>query len=304
MKALVVGYGSIGMRHARLLEHLGLDVAVASRRAVAVSNRFGSIEEALADWAPRYVVVASRTHEHFADVETLATAGFTGTVLVEKPLSDGVRTMPAIPFEDIHIGYNLRFLPVVQAFRDAVRNGNVYAVHAHVGQHLSQWRPHSDYRAGYSASRAQGGGVLRDLSHDLDYLSWILGGWNRVTAVGGKVSDLEIDSDDVFSVLMETCRCPVVSVNMNYLGSPPRREIVAFSDRGTVEVNLLAGTIHIDGKEEKTRPAARDDSYLSMHEAVLRGDGSVLCSLEEGLDITRLIDAAETAAARHVWVSR
>ncbi|MBT4890216.1 MAG: Gfo/Idh/MocA family oxidoreductase [Rhodospirillales bacterium] len=303
MKALVVGYGSIGARHVSLLEKLGLQVAVVSRRAVPIQNLFTSIGAALEKWAPDYVVIASRTIEHREDVEMLATAGFTGTVLIEKPIFQDVREIPKNLFNKIFVAYNLRFHPVIWDFKDLIGKGEVFAINSVVGQHLEGWRPQSDYRASYSASWAQGGGVLNDLSHELDFLCWMLGGWNHVTAAGGKHSNLEIDSDDIFSVLMETPGCPVVNVHMNYLSSPPRREITAFTERGTIEANLLTGILSINGKLKKYKQD-RDDTYLKMHEAVLQANTTNLCSVRDALNVKLLIDAIEKAAASHAWVAR
>src|SRR5215471_14335890 len=84
--ALVVGYGSAGRRHARLLQKLGCQVAVVSRRSIDYALRFSSLREALATLAVDYVVVANETSQHAATVEALLAHGFAGRLLVEKPL--------------------------------------------------------------------------------------------------------------------------------------------------------------------------------------------------------------------------
>ena len=303
MRALVVGYGSIGARHAGLLGSLGLDVAVVSRQPVKVSHRYGTIPEALDHWTPDYVVVASRTHEHLEDFSVLAHEGFTGTLLVEKPLFHKDCETPAHAFKDVFIAYNLRFHPVVRRVADILREESVFAIHAYVGQHLTTWHPETDYRRGYSASKVLGGGVLRDLSHELDYLNWMLGGWRRLTAAGGHFSHLEIDSDDVFSLLLETERCPVATVQMNYLDSTVHREIVALTSAGTVRADLVAGTVSVHGHTDHFT-VRRDDTYSAQHQAILSGEKATACLLEEGRDVVRMIAAAERAAAEGVWVSR
>ena len=302
MKVLVIGYGSIGKRHARLLQDLGLDTAVVSRRNVDATTVLPSIAVAVADWNPEYVVVASRTHEHRGDFEALTEGGFAGTVLMEKPLFDRGGDAPAHGFSQVFVAYNLRFHPAVARFRELLDQTTPYAVHAYVGQYLPDWQPDSDYRKGSSAIRAQGGGVLRDLSHELDALNWMLGGWTRMTALGGQLSNLEIDSDDVFSVLFETNRCPVATVQMNYLDSSLNRTITALTDRGTIRADLVAGTLAFDDKTETFTPE-RDDTYIAQHKAVLNGEGDTLCTLDEGLDVMRMIDAAETSVAEKTWVA-
>ena len=302
MKALVVGFGSIGMRHTRLLEGLGIETAVVSRRNVDAAMVYPDIGGAITDWRPDYVVVASRTQEHLRDFKALTETGFKGTVIIEKPLFGQAGEIPGHAFKRVFVAYNMRFHPVVRRFKDLLDATTPYAVHAYVGQYLPNWRPNADYRESYSAIKAEGGGVLRDLSHELDFLNWMLGGWTRLTAAGGHISNLEIDSDDVFSVLFETRRCPVVSVQLNYLDSSMRREVLALTDQGSIRVDLVNDTVEFDGKTE-TFACGRDDTYNAQHRAVMSDGEDSLCSLEQGLDVLRMIDAAETATADRTWVA-
>lgn len=300
-KALVLGFGSIGQRHFRLLGDLGLDVAVVSRRDVDVEHRYATLSSGLADWNPNYVVIASATHEHFDDLQELAASGFSETVLVEKPLFNKDAAVPAHSFSDAWVAYNLRFHPILQELRNKLENETVLAVHAYVGQYLPDWRPDTDYRDSYSAKKAQGGGVLRDLSHEMDYLLWMLGDWRRLTAVGGHFSHLEIDSDDVYSILFETERCPLVTLQMNYLDSKVHRSVVVLTDRGTIRADLVAGSL-TEGDQTQEFPVARDDTYLAQHRSILFDEGNKACDLAAGQRIASMIDAAEHAAKEGKWV--
>lgn len=302
MRALVIGYGSIGMRHARLLKELGLDVAVVSRRDIDWPDTFSATGDAVAQWGPDYTVVASRTHEHRSDLAALAGAGFKGTVLAEKPLFDSGQNFAENAFENFYVAYSMRFHPALLRFRELLAETAPFAVHAYVGQYLPDWRPDADYRKGYSAIKAEGGGVLRDLSHELDYLNWMLGGWTRLTALGGNLSTLEIDSDDVFSLMFETNRCPVATVQMNYLDDVLHREILALTDKGSIRCDLVAGTVEHQGRTE-TFTIARDDTYIAQHQAALAGETDILCALGQGLQVMAMIDAAEAAAADTKWVA-
>jgi hypothetical protein len=131
----------------------------------------------------------------------------------------------------------------------------------------------------------------------------MLGGWDRVTALGGQFSPLEIDSDDVYALLLATPRCPVVSIQLNYLDKLSRRIFLINTARSTIEADLIRGTLTIDNRVE-SYPIDRDQTYLAMHRAVLEGCTDMLCSLDDGLDVLRLIDAAEDAAAHHTWMIR
>ncbi|GAB6052548.1 Gfo/Idh/MocA family oxidoreductase [Magnetospira thiophila] len=296
-RALVVGHGAIGARHARLLAARGLEVAVVSRRPGVFDRQFTTLSEGLSGWQPDLLVIASRTDEHLSDLTQAAEAGFRGRVLVEKPFLHAPATLPGHRFADLRIGYNLRFHPVIQGLRRWLDGLSVFGCQFHVGQYLPDWRPQRDYRDGYSARREQGGGVLRDLSHELDLLLWLFGPWRRVTALGGQVSDLDIDSDDLVTLLVETERCPVVSVHLNYLDQPARRNILMQTSEGTLEADLIAGTLAGTRFELE-----RDSTYAALHEDVLSG-GGLACDQAQGLAVTHLIAAAERALSERSWVA-
>lgn len=303
MKGLVIGFGSIGQRHARIMAELGINVAVVSRRDILHSPAFSSTPEALAEFAPDYVVVASRTHEHRDDIKILKECGFTGQLLIEKPLYEQSYNSPDASFANAKIAYNLRFHPALQLFRDIISERAVYAVHAYTGSYLPDWRAGTDYRQSYSAKQDMGGGVLRDLSHEIDFLLWTFGPWTRATAIGGHFSNLEIDADDVFSILFETAQAPLVSLQLNYLDTTPSRKVLALTDQGSVRLDLIAGSVEtIAGTEQFS--IRTDDTYRRQHQAMIKDDPSFICSFEEGLGVMHMIDASIAAAKTGLWVSR
>jgi predicted dehydrogenase len=303
VRTLVVGFGSIGARHARLLTELGCESAVVSHRKVDFPDVYSDISSAVLDHRPDYVVVANSTHLHRNALLELAATGFSGRVLVEKPLFDCSLAIPGNKFSTLSVAYNLRFHPLVQRLRSLMAHEVVLSVQAYVGQYLPDWRPGTDYRQSYSASAARGGGVIRDLSHELDYLGWIFGAWKTVTALGGHVSSLDIDSDDLFVLLMQTERCPVLTVQLSYLDRVVRRRIVVNTERHTIELDLVAGSISIDRSVEALT-VERDLTYREMHIAMLNGLSGVLCSVDEGLDTLKLIENAERSSQRKEWITR
>ena len=65
------------------------------------------------------------------------------------------------------------------------------------------WHPYEDYRALYAARADLGGGVVLSQIHEFDYLYALFGLPRRLFAIGGHLSHLEIDVEDVASTLME-----------------------------------------------------------------------------------------------------
>ena len=303
MKALVVGYGSIGSRHAALLAELGCQVAVTSSRDVEHDPHYQSVPAAVRDFAPDYAVIASQTALHHQDALALAASGFHGSLLVEKPLFHAPADLSTDCFRSVHVAYNLRFHPLLQRLRALLQGDRVLSLQAYVGQYLPQWRPGRDYRLVYSAHRGGGGGVLRDLSHELDLMNWLLGGWQRVTAIGGRFSDLEIDSDDLYTLMLSFARCPAATLELNYLDRVGTRRITVNTQAASYHADLVAGTLTLNGAREEY-PVDRNHSYREMHRALLEGRTGDLCSYPEGCDVVAMIDAAEQAAGKGTWISK
>jgi len=303
VRALVIGYGSIGSRHARLLSEFGCAAAILSRRQIDFPVTYSDLASALRGHRPDYIVLANPTHLHHETLTELVVSGFTGRILVEKPLFDRSRTIPDNSFQSISVAYNLRFHPMIQRLREVVANENVLSVNAYVGQYLPDWRPGTDYRQSYSASAGQGGGALRDLSHEFDFLSWLFGNWRAITALGGHISPLEIDSDDLFVLLMQTEHCPVMSVQVSYLDRSARRSIIVNTECHTIEADLVSGSFAID-QDVEIFTTERDHTYREMHRAILAGDLGSLCSVDDGLATLQLIEAAERTNCNKEWITR
>lgn len=252
---------------------------------------------------PEYAVIANETVEHFETLLKLKDAGFKGTVLVEKPVFYSRAVFPQAAFKNVFIAYNLRFHPLLKRLKSLLEGEKVISVQAYVGRYLPQWRPEADYRGGYSAKKDAGGGVLRDLSHEIDYLLWMLGSWELVAAIGGHFSDLEIDSDDVFGLMFTTRRCPLVTLQMNYLDRVGRREVLVNTDRHTFLADLINGKLWMNENVQEFT-VERDFTYKAEHEAVLEKNFGALCSFEEGMEVLSLVEAAEQASLEKKWVNR
>lgn len=301
-RALIVGYGSIGARHASLLTELGCDVSLVTRRKDAPFPAFASITDALHEAAPDYVVIANETAAHLASLQELSSTGFRGLVLVEKPLLAGPGTLPDHGFKQLAVAYNLRFHPTLQALRAALNGQRIVSVQAYVGQYLPDWRPGTDWRASYSTDAARGGGVLRDLSHEIDYLAWLFGPWTKLAALGGNLGTLDIAADESWAILMQTANVPLLTVQLNYLDRKGRREIVVVTDSETFKADLVAGTL-TTGRETTSFEVERNASYRAQHEAMLAGTCDDLASAADGLETLATIAAIERAASSGLWIN-
>jgi predicted dehydrogenase len=230
MKFAVLGLGSAGMRHAKNLNELGHEVFGFDPLAAAGPDvdRAGTLEEAIE--SADAVVVASPSLLHADQAAAALDRG--RHVLVEKPLAvtvaDAERVIAAAERTRVICGVamNLRFHPGVLELKRLVDEGavgDVRFVQASFGYDLRRWHPESDYRVGYSARAELGGGIVLDAIHELDYLIWFFGPVETVIAEVDRVSDLEIDVEDIAVAVLRFASGAVGVVDLNFFEPTYRR---------------------------------------------------------------------------------
>ena len=322
-RLLIVGLGSIGARHLRLVRSLepGLQV-IAMRRGCdgpaepGVDHCVTSLADAMR-FKPQAALIANPASHHLEVAMPLARAGI--HLLVEKPISgscEGIGELIAACAEAgavLLVGYNLRFLPSLRRFRELLaekRIGRTLSVRAEVGQFLPSWRPGVDYRQGISANAKLGGGVLLELSHEIDYLRWLFGDVEWVSAVQRRQSALEIDVDDtahlVLGFVPESGARPVVaSLNMDFIRHDSARTCTAIGETGSLRWDAIEGKVEVfdQGATAWTTLHAnapgRDDSYISQWRHFLdcmAGTAMPLTTGEDGLAVLEIVEAAKASS--------
>lgn len=298
--ALVIGLGSAGRRHASALTELNVSVNTVSTHNEEAT--FLALTEINQINQFQYVVVANETREHLPTLQALRESGFTGRVLVEKPLFHQVISDSRLIPDQIFVAYNLRYHPGFKLLQQELAEKQLCSIQCSAGQHLSGWNNARQYQSTYRA-RSNDGGVLRDLSHELDYLTLLTGNITTLTAVGGHFSDLEISSDDTFSLLFKTERVPVVSLNLDYLQRPPRRLLVAVTTTHTYALDFINSTLTRDN--ELIWAGSTTDlrkTTEAMHLDLLNPQPRCACTFDQALCTLKVIQAAFDASSAERWI--
>src|SRR3990172_8248650 len=329
-RLLIVGLGSIGTRHARLVRELvpNVQIVVLRHRSCqemdepSIDYCVTSLDEAL-KFSPQAAVIANPASHHLDVALALAQVGV--HLLVEKPIShttQGVSDLIDVcRAQDVILmtGYNLRFAPSLQHLRELLeekRGGRVLSVRAEIGQFLPSWRPDSDYRQTVSAKATLGGGVLLELSHEIDYLRWLFGEVKWVSAIQRKQSDLEIDVEDTAHLILgfahETDEVPVIAtLNMDFIRHDTIRTCTVIGETGSLRWNALAGTVEIFRQGDNawqflfTHQQQRDDSYLAEWRhflACITKRATPVNSGHDGLAVLQIVEAARQSSTTGVVV--
>ena len=241
-----------------------------------------------------YIVIASNTVLHHEQLVFLEKNLQGKKILVEKPLFDSYQICKIID-NQVYVGYNLRFHPVLKKIKKVIKNMNIWNIQLFCGSYLPDWRPARDYRKTSSAKRETGGGVLLDLSHELDYIQWLVGTIDINYVFNEKISDLEIETDDILLLYGKSKTGTQIQISLNYFTLKPLRQIIIDGKGISIQADLITNRISIilnnQLKEYSWPHLKRDDSYLEQHSAVLSNTSSQVCTYKEGLKTMCLIDS-------------
>ena len=177
IKLLIIGFGSIGRRHYEIVKDFENveNITVVTKQNLPLISTYNILSEVKNLDYYNYFIISSETIKHYDQLKYLCSKVDNKKILVEKPLFDKLRGNMKYKSNQVFTAYNLRFHPVILKLKELLENEEVYFANIICGHYLPLWRPNQDYRNSYSADISKGGGVLRDLSHELDYVNWIFG---------------------------------------------------------------------------------------------------------------------------------
>lgn len=311
----VVGTGSIGTRHLRVTAQLpGIQVLAVPRRAdrigtlTAQGYRTATDVRQAAEMGATHAIIATDTGRHVED--GLAALGLGLHVLVEKPMARDAREGLLLRGaagrfnRTVCVGNVLRFCTGLSVLRDLLEGiGAPHSVRIECQSYLPDWRPDRDYRKAYCA-RADEGGVLRDLIHEIDYAGWLFGWPRRAWGRLRNLARLGIEAEEAADVQWETAEGCVVSIALDYLSRPPRRGARILGEHGTLEWDYFAGsvTLTVGGSGPRTIPTlqTRDEMLGAQNLAFLgasRGEADLrLATADDGLRALAVCDAVRQAS--------
>lgn len=141
-----------------------------------------------------------------------------------------------------YVACPLRYNPVIEYVKTSIDLQKVISARAISSSYLPEWRPETDYRDCYSAHANLGGGVDIDLIHEWDYLLFLFGMVRSGFAIRNKVSNLEIDSNDIAVYIAQNENC-ILELHLDYFGRKALRTLTLFTNEETIECDILSGTV-------------------------------------------------------------
>ena len=321
MRFLIIGCGSIGQRHLKNLKSINAGDIIAHRTRKKEVKKLETeyyvktyldLDDAFKQ-NPDAVLVTNPTSLHIQSALAAAKQGC--HIFIEKPISntldeidkliDIVRKKNLV----VLIGCNLRFYPCLQFIKkllDEKRIGKVVSARVQMGQYLPDWHPWEDYRSMYSAQKSLGGGIILDAIHELDYIKWLLGDVTQVFSFSDKLSDLDIDTEDVAEILLRFKSGVIADVHLDYVQRYPTRSCEIIGEEGSIILDINKGTVEMYTAEKKEWEVFKQPKGYNMNQtyidemshfiSCIEGKEEPLIDITDGLEVLKIALAAKESA--------
>ena len=313
-RVALVGLGSIGRRHLRLLKVMRPEVEVILVRSgqgrrwpeeIHSKESVSSGSEAIAKNIDA-AIISSPAPYHVRQAIQFVEAGI--PVLIEKPLSnnmdniqelkDVAERMP-IP---ILMGYVLRHSTDLRFFDEMrLKNavGRVIGAKIDCGSYLPDWRPEQDYRVTVSARNDLGGGVLLELSHELDYANWLLGPFESIEATLVNSGTLGINVEDNADLILTSKSGLTILIHLDFCRPDATRRCILEGSEGRLSWDGIEHSVRLQNESGEARfwpfTVERDAMFSEQLRHFLScielGDMPIV-TLDDGIAVMTLIEAA------------
>ena len=293
---LIIGFGSAGQRHFKILKKTSFfkKFYVYSKKykkgPLIKISKLSELEKLNLG----YVIISSETQLHFNHLKKVAKLKNT-KILVEKPIFEKPKSIINLKSKNIFVGYNFRFNPIINYLKKFFKKNNSFICDIECGYYLPFWKK-NDYKNSYNADKKRGGGVLLDLSHEIDFANWIFQDLKIINGFTSKITNLSINSEDVALLNFKSKKSKIVSIYLNYINKKLTRKIRIKSSKKTILCDLIDNKIKIIGSNNKVKVLkwSKDPGYLKtyelMHKRILMNNEKDVCKLDEALKVLDIVD--------------
>ena len=265
-KILICGLGSIGRRYLRIINQNFPDIKIAAMRSGYGSNckeiklvdhQTYNLRESI-DWEPDAAIISSPANLHVEQAIALGESRV--PCLIEKPIGSGdesfekwKKVLHLSNLVPMLIGYVHRHDPCVTLIKKKLEEnllGKVIEADFYCSSWLPKWRPEIDYLKSVSAKKELGGGVLLELSHEIDLANMLLGPIKLKYANLKPSGLLPIDVEDRAYLIAENSNGVLISIRLNFCSEPSTRKVTIRGKKGVISWNIANGKLKVRNDKE------------------------------------------------------
>ena len=190
---------------------------------------------------------------------------------------------------------------MIQRIKKEIANFKIFNINIQNSSYLPNWRLGRNYSNSSSAMRSNGGGVVLDISHELDFIQYLFGEYTIDYTFNKKISCLKINTDDILllngHIKKNKSKKIMIQLNLNFFSSISKREISIDGEKISIFGDLINPSLKISNHKKVKNISYKeniiktiDKTYIDMHKSALKNDENIICTYDHGLRVVRDID--------------
>ena len=310
---LIIGFGSIGRRHLKIIKKIRPAIKVnilirpISLKKIKdqklLNKTFTNIKDALDEGADA-AIIASPANLHIKHSIEVLKAKI--PVLIEKPISDNLKNCSELKqiMKNNNclatVGYVLRHSKILNKFKKIINESHIgKSLYTEIkcGSYLPEWRKDIDYRESVSANSSLGGGVILELSHEINYANWLFGPFKNIKSISFNSEHLDINVEDIAKIIAINKNNLLVSIHLDFCSASNERYCKLYGSLGFINLDFNNQLITIKKNDSKeTIKIEVDENYNDMYVNqmndflnCIENNSNPIVTIDDALDTLKLI---------------
>lgn len=276
-KVLIVGTGNIALRHFKNISKLK------KITEIKIFKRFSPIKNVphilrksillnmknVRNFNPNYILICSPSSMHIDDINKFCDLFPNSKLFCEKPLTNKYKKLKKLKLKyknRIYIGYQLRFNKLILKLKSIIESsqyGKVLSFKIFTGQDIKDWRPNKKLMNTVSVKSKFGGGVLLELSHEIDICLFLLGKPNNILCKNKKTKYKNFDVEDNSNIFFEYKKY-IATICIDMFNPVKKRELFITLENAYISVDLIKNEMIINSKKKVIRKKEKSKEYEDM----------------------------------------
>ena len=301
----VIGTGNIALRHINNIKKNKKNSIITvckrsnskfNQKLIKASNNFtNNINMIKPKTSKSIAIISSPASYHIDDSIVMAKNGF--HLLIEKPMAtDKNKTKNLISLCKKNklktlIGYNLRFLDNIIRLKKIIKDkkyGKIHHVHIYVGSNYKTWRD-NNYLHSVSHSKKLGGGVVNELSHEIDYMIYLFNQPDKIMAFTHKEDKNNAVEKKVICLFEYKKLNFHITMHLNMISDKNNRYCLIETDKFSIKLDLVKNKLLLsDNKSSIKKNKINDmnqtyvDELNHLHKCI-NSNKETKCNLVNGI---------------------